>query len=699
MSDTANFHVIARRPLLGLVNETDLYGDILFVAATHDGVWALDVTSDSLSPIAHYEITGDSAAYDLWRTNDTLYVADGRKIRMLKWDSAGFFTRLATFGPNGSFCVSRKGNYVAVGAQGIPKGTVMVYQCDYLTVPVAMWQSNNAWDLQDIEFGDLRDDIIYLCAGPQNLLFTKSYFFALQHAGSTIIALDSFSVPGIIGFAQANINNLDSRNDTLFISTTAGLNNLIQSIVPVLDASGLPGDSLHHIADIRPGLWHFDVALMHGTPYLAMSSEWLGVLISDVSQLQPEDTLQFLETGGWCQRSYIHGDTIWACMRGYGLVAYERDSLFYHCGYMNDPKILHIFTQFVMDVAFVNDTLIVLSTSEIYNLAPWLSGGVPKPAGNMNLGTVETIRAINTNVGKRIVAGLSDLIFSFREIALYDPFDSLNGYPLLDIDSTNSDVNGLLITGDTLFCGKKIGNNFYLAMFKVENDDLILIDTVPSPGEINGISCDGTLVVACCGLFRFDWYYIDENTLVHLGSEFDWFLSPQGVYLKNNLVYVADRAFGLRIYQLSQPPEATLVAECKGTGGWVNLFGSTGVNVGDDGMICLSDFQAGVILIEAYDSTLIPTWENDAVDHPQLIIAPNPFRTGARLMIRTNNKLEDVDILIYTLDGKILHSTHLAEIIPGNAIQIPDNQIPSGMFICSIYSRRQLIATGKLILY
>ena len=111
-------------------------------------------------------------------------------------------------------------------------------------------------------------------------------------------------------------------------------------------------------------------------------------------------------------------------------------------------------------------------------------------------------------------------------------------------------------------------------------------------------------------------------------------------------------------------PEATLVAECKGTGGWVNLFGSTGVNVGDDGMICLSDFQAGVILIEAYDSTLIPTWENDAVDHPQLIIAPNPFRTGARLMISTNNKLEDVDILIYTLDGKILHSTHLAEIIP-----------------------------------
>ncbi|MFH1936208.1 MAG: hypothetical protein ABIK52_01435, partial [Bacteroidota bacterium] len=595
--DTANIHVVARRPLLGLVNETALYGDILFVAATHDGVWALDATSDTLTAIAHYEMTGDSAAYDLWLTNDTLYVADGKKVRMLRYDSiASTFTRLATFGPNNSFCASRKGEYIAVGAHGIPKGTVMVYHFTDLEIPVAIWQSNNVWNLQDIQFGDLRDDIIYVCGGPQNLLFTKSYFYALYLDGPFLSAVDSFSVPGIIGFAQANINNMDSQNDTLFISTGAGLNNLWQTVVPVYDATGLPDTAMVHLADIRPGLWHFDVARMHGTPYLAMSSEWLGVLISDVSQLQPEDTLGFLETGGWCQRSYIRGDTLWACMRGYGLVAYETDSLFYSAGYMNHPKILHIFTQFVADIAFVNDSLILLSNGEFYNLMPWLQGGNPEPAGDIGFGC-ETIRTIQTNAGTRIIAGFSDLLFPFRQIALYNPYDSIHGYPLLDIDSTNSDVNGLLISGDTVFCGKKTGNTFYLAMFRVVNDSLILIDTVAAPGEINGISRDGSLLALSCGMFWFAWYYIDGNILVPMGTYFDWHFSPADVYLKNNLVYIADKFYGLKVFQLSEPPEATLVAECRGTGGWTNMFGSTAVDLGSNGMIYLSDFMAGVILI------------------------------------------------------------------------------------------------------
>ncbi len=40
--DTSNYHIIAKRPLLGMINETDLFGEVLFVAATHDGIWALD---------------------------------------------------------------------------------------------------------------------------------------------------------------------------------------------------------------------------------------------------------------------------------------------------------------------------------------------------------------------------------------------------------------------------------------------------------------------------------------------------------------------------------------------------------------------------------------------------------------------------------------------------------------------------------
>jgi len=698
--DTANYHVIARRPLLGLVNETNLYGDILFVAATHDGVWALDATSDTLTPIAHYEMTGDSAAYDLWRTNDTLYIVDGKKVRMLKFDSTNTFTRLATFGPNNSFSVARKGVYVAVGAQGIPKGTVMIYRYDNLEVPVAMWQNNNVWNLQDIQFGDLRDDIIYVCGGAQNLLFSLSYFYALHHDSAFLSAVDSFSVPGIIGFAQANINNMDSQNDTLFISTGAGLNNLLQPIVPVYDATGLPDTAMVHLADIRPGLWHFDVARMHGTPYLAMSSEWLGVLINDVSQLQPEDTLGFLETGGWCQRAYIRGDTLWACMRGYGLVAYELDSLYYKAGYMNDPKILHIFTQFVGDMAFINDSLIILSNGELFNLNPWYQGGYPELIGEISVGAIETIRTIHTNTGTRVIAGLTNLLLPLRQIALYDPLDSIHGYPLLDIDSTNSNVNGLLISGDTIFCGKKIGNTYYLAMFRVVNDSLILLDTVPAPGEINGISRDGSTVAITCGMFWFAWYYVDGNTLVQMGTHFDWYISPQAVYLKNNLVYLADKFFGLTIYQLTEPPEATLVAECRGTGGWTNMFGSTNVTVGPKGMIYLSDFHAGVIIIEPFDSTLVASPQYPLSHSEQMVtIFPNPSKSAVTLIIPTETTLANVEINIYTLQGKEVASYHFAEILPGFQVRLNHNSLPAGMYICTILSNNVFISSGKLVLH
>jgi len=699
MSDTSDFHVIARRPLLGIVNETDLYGNILFVAATHDGVWALDATSDTLTPLAHYEIGGDSAAYDLWRSNDTLYIADGRKVRMLKYDPTGTFIHLATFGPDGSFCVSRRGNHIAVGAQGIPKGTVCVYQHDFLSVPVAMWQSTNAWDLQDIQFADLSDSIIYLCAGPQNLLFTQSYFFALQWDGAFINAIDSFSVPGIIGLAQANINNMDSRNDTLFLSTTAGLNNQFQSVVPVLDASALPGSPMVHLADIRPGLWHFDVALMRGTPYLAMSSEWLGVLISDISQLQPEDTLGFLETGGWCQRAYARGDTLWACMRGYGLVAYEMDSLLFRNGYMNNPVLLHIFTQFVTDVAFIDDSLIALTTSEIYNLKPWFSGGLPAPAGNLSKGAMETIRTVHTNSGTRIVAGLSDILLPMRQIALINPYDSVSGYPILDIDSTNSDVNGLFISHDTLFCGRKHGNFYYLAMYKVSDDQLILIDTVRAPAEISGISKEGQKVVVACGMFWFAWYYIDQDVLVEMGRELDWNLFPRSVAFRNNLAYIADKFFGLRIYRITEAAGAELVAQSRGTGGWVNLFGSTGIDVGEDGRIFLSDFNAGVIIMEPYDSVLSARQDILPVMEADIVVFPNPFSGGSIYLLNQGKTLYDVYVTAWSAQAKPVIQHFFPVMESQGTYRVPETLLVPGAYLLLLSADKGKVTyTGTIIL-
>ncbi|MDD3875105.1 MAG: hypothetical protein PHT69_00630, partial [Bacteroidales bacterium] len=357
--------VIAKRPFMGLVNETSLFDNTLFVAATHDGVYALDYTSPNLDIINHYDMKnmGDSAAQDMWRSNDTLFIADNKMVRVLDYGHGTGFIKIATFGGPASYCVARRGDYIVVGNKGTltSDGTISVYHIQNLNTPVAQWVSPWVNVVQKIRFADLNDSIIYICGGPEDLLFTKSNFFALHFNGSTLTPLDTFSVSGgILGIAQMNIINYDSRNDTLFICTTAAYDTFSFPLayIPIVDATGLPTDTMEKIGHVFPGLWHFDAALMDGTPYLAMSSEWCGVLVSDVSQLSPYDTLGLYETGGWCVNAKVKDSILWTCHEGWGLVAYDKDSLLYTSGFMADGIRMHIYDLnnhfFCFDLEFLN---------------------------------------------------------------------------------------------------------------------------------------------------------------------------------------------------------------------------------------------------------------------------------------------------------------------------------------------------------
>lgn len=114
-----------------------------------------------------------------------------------------------------------------------------------------------------------------MCGGPGDIFFSKSSLFALQLSGNTLTPSDTFTVTGgIPGYAQMNIMNLDSRNDTLYVVTTAAydITTLPFAYMPIIDATGLPNDTMKKIGIVVPGLWHFDATLMDGTPYIAMAS-------------------------------------------------------------------------------------------------------------------------------------------------------------------------------------------------------------------------------------------------------------------------------------------------------------------------------------------------------------------------------------------------------------------------------------------
>ncbi|MBU1718524.1 MAG: hypothetical protein KKA07_05575, partial [Bacteroidetes bacterium] len=384
MANPAQPVILAKRPFVGLINESILDNGVLFIAATHDGIYALDANSSSLDILAHYDVSGlgDIGAYDMCMTGDTILIADKFWARRIKYvPGTGFVSAGANFSPWGTFCIAQKGNYIATGIQGGAKINIFD-KSNYNTV-VASWTSPKIITVQNIKFSDAHDNIIYVCGGPTDLMF-HSNLFVLELNGTQLTAIDSFEVTGFPPFAIANITGIDTRNDTIYLATTAAIDTamgLPLTYSPILDASGLPGDSLKMIGYLNQGLWHFDVSLMRGTPYLATSSEWLGVIMNDITTGNPGDTIPLIPTGGWAQNAKVRGDTLWVAHEGWGLAAYKIDSLLYDNGFMTNSIILHLYSQqnhfFVADMEFLNDTLLLLSSGVVYNLKPWLDGGQP----------------------------------------------------------------------------------------------------------------------------------------------------------------------------------------------------------------------------------------------------------------------------------------------------------------------------------
>jgi hypothetical protein len=719
MSDPVHPQLIAQRPLRGLINETEVYGNVIFAAATHDGLIAMDYSSPNLDIIAHIDLhnSGDTAAYDMWRSNDTLYVADNFRVRRYKFTGTGF-NKLSSFGPYNSFCVSKKGNYIVVGGQGYPydgllnpwKGSVCLYHISNLTTPLAVWKDTLVSFIQDVQFADLRNDIIYVCAGPENILFTKSNFIALHFNGTTLAPVDTFTLSGgVLNFAQLNVMNMDSRNDTLFVVTTAAvsLTSLPWAYMPVLDATGLPGNPMVKIGEVYPGFWHFDAALMHGTPNIAMSSEWFGYVVSNVSQLNPFDTVVVYPTGGWCVNNHIKDGILWVCNEGYGLMGHNPDSLLFVNGFHCNSQRMHIHDLnnhfFCSDIEFLNDTLLMVNSSEVYNINPWLSGAQPLKIADMNKNWMVRMRNVQTNNGQRMVATYDNLLAQTKYITLFNPFDAAGNYPDLYTETLTSDVGAIAVSGDTIYFGKSYNNIRYICAVKIVNDQFVLLDTFklrmqnplpPLDHEAHAISVENGRIAVVYGP-QFTVLEWNGNELTERNYFFSSSQVGLGICLRNNLVYVGDRFFGVKIYDVTQPSQALLVAKCNGTGGWKNVYGSGPVSVDDNGVIYLTDFHAGVFIIEAYDTSSVAIGNNPfSQNTTKLKVYPNPANGKTSVSKTNGSAFCNAKLILFSPEGKTLNPPVK---IAGDKIDIDCSDLKPGLYYIVVSENGKRSGTGKVV--
>ncbi|OPZ97579.1 MAG: hypothetical protein BWY70_01451 [Bacteroidetes bacterium ADurb.Bin408] len=270
------------------------------------------------------------------------------------------------------------------------------------------------------------------------------------------------------------------------------------------------------------------------------------------------------------------------------------------------------------------------------------------------------ISNINTNTGQRLIATYDNLLGS-KWIQLFDPFNSGANFPALAMDSMNSCTRGMFVAGDTVYYGKKIGSDFYLVAQRAYNDTFVFLDTIKltmtwgnlSSSEIMGISVENGIVAVGYGpqFALFDW---TGGNLHEMFVDFKPTQRIMDIELKNNLAYVADRFYGMKIYDVSSHTQAVLVAETKGTGGWTNVFGSTAITVDNNGAIYLSDFHAGVFIIEAYDTTLISVPEAGAYSKEQagFTVIPNPATNYFTVQLNTALGLRGTNIYIYDILGR-----------------------------------------------
>ena len=665
VSDINNPVIIGKRPFLGLITETILYdNNTLFVSATFDGVYAIDLSSEDLPVIDHKYLYGiDSrAAYDMLLVGDTLFIPTNVCVTLLKYTDGVGFTNLYDIGPyalflqGNAFCVAEKGNYFAIGVKKLLQGEIRIYNKNDLSNPITSWQDSTIIAISKLKFSDTNDSIIYACGSSSNLGIT-SHFISLNFDGSNLTKLDSYDINGIPIIAAANIQNMDIQNDTLYLATGCAEDTskgAPLSYIPIFDATGLPADTLKEIGYINAGLWHFDVSLIKGTPYMATASEWLGVAINNVKSGIPFDTLMLLPTGGWTQKGKVRGDTLWVAHEGWGLAAYNIDSLMFSNGYMTNSKILHIFNintdtashEFVGDFEFINDTLLILSSGTVYNLKPWLQGGQPDSVYHIHfLGEVHN--AYSNTGQKRIVVG--SLLFS---ISLFDPF-SANSNALATINTLNNSKS-IFIKDDIVFYGSKNDTSssitVYLVASEIQDSSFLTIDSINAgTGQINSIAIENNMVAVGKGnSIRF--YNWDGSHFTYIDSIFDINMTEVNIELKNNYLYIADKKKGVIIIDVSDNTYP-IVGKFEGRGTWTNLFGSEDIEIADDGKIYLSDFNAGVIIIEAFDTTLASSVKTITETNNNVKIYPNPATDIINIEINQENKL-NYTISIFNVKGQ-----------------------------------------------
>ncbi|MBN1754730.1 hypothetical protein JW877_00815, partial [bacterium] len=667
--------VIAHRNFTSLINDIVITeGKIIFIAANHDGLYALDGNDLDLPIMAYYPMPdAQHSAMDIeFIPPDTLWVATYQGMVKLLFGGDCFIEVSIYFEEIKVLGTGSRDSLLAVairqGSGIFATGGIRLFstsrgELNFITEYIA----SSLMLVEDARFADLRDDIIYVCGGSVSGLGFQGLFIALQYDTSGLNQVGRYTISGV-PLQPPHIQNMDSRNDTLFLAVNAGTD-LDGTFCPVLDGTCLP-DSLPLIDKLRTIGLFFDVSLHDRLPAIAVAAEWFGIAWGDLTRLGSiwgaVDTIAMHPTGGWGKRCSIQNDTLWLCWEGYGAGIFDVSDL------SNPVQIGRIKQHFTSDLVRI-DTLVFLgcytNNVQIFNIAPWYRGGIPVPIGIYNPGDgyTDCLTLLYTDLGPRIAIDGDGGIFptaANQGVFLIDPEEAPDCSTKGHLFSGRIPIE-MLSFGDTLIT---LFDDSVIIV-KVFSDSAIRITETGIPGNGKDIYRERNFIAVACGSEGAQLYQYECDSMSLIGG---WEEETcVGVGYQDTLLYACCRNKGLFVLDIWSPGLPEVVAWFPGSGGWEMLAGGVSdISFDEDGNIFLIDFHASCFILDAYERNPVGMTEKlSTVDKHHLTCYPNPFNCSTTITVAfkcsassplnsngPNTGLVQCDIRIYNINGRWVSS-------------------------------------------
>ncbi len=321
-----------RQRFRSFIDDLVIVDNKLYVCANTDGLYVFDISNPAEPELeASWNPTElNEAVYDVAVKGDTVFIANKTKLTVLRKSGNSYagITDLITL--TNSFsrirgCAMKDGilAFTVATMSVFPSFQDGIYLYDATSLTQLSFRLETYGDAEEVLFGQ-ENSLLHVIGGGQ---FTSSLPFPFSDPRGHYYVLD-IAVPtmpkdifhdtiaGISGLGDTQLFDAAMRNDTIYIASRTGDDQIfpVDGNVFVYDAKD--PDSIDFITDISVGLLHFDVALQGSLMHVA--SEWFGIRTIDIQDiLQPMD-IGDTRTGGWCTETDIYGDLMVQANEGYG---------------------------------------------------------------------------------------------------------------------------------------------------------------------------------------------------------------------------------------------------------------------------------------------------------------------------------------------------------------------------------------------